>query len=90
MTTDRRVLDTRLEYQLNIGSAHKIHSPNKLISAHQTSVRSADPNKKNKTAIFDKLNIKMYFVEMDGIRYLRDSVNVVFNTKLFLDRYILI
>ena len=36
-TTDRRVCDTQLYFQLNFESAHKLESPKHSIAIHQTS-----------------------------------------------------
>ena len=85
-TTDRRVIDTQLENQLDTGSAHKINSPKYLIAAHQTSDKSAAPNEANNTAIFDNLNARKNFVEIDSIRYPRESVNKDYNTKIYVDQ----
>ena len=71
-TTDRRVPDIQLEYQLDFGSGGKINSSNGLIAAHQTSDRSAAPNKANNTALFENLNVRKNYVEKDGIRHPRD------------------
>ena len=60
--------------QVDIGSAQKVRSPKDLICAHQTRSRIDTPNKKNNIANFDHLDFRKYYVEIDGIRYLRDSV----------------
>ena len=85
-TTHRRVIDTQLECQLDIGSVHKINSPRFLVAAHQTSERSAALNKANNAAIFDNLNVRKDFEEIEGFRYPRDLVNVDYNTNNYLDQ----
>ena len=57
------------------------------MAAHQTSDRSTSPNKASNTAIFDIVIVKKDFVEIDGIRYPRNSVNVDYKTKNYLDQY---
>ena len=57
-TTDRRMVNTRLEYQLHIGSSSNISSPNYLIAAHETEARTKVPNKANKIAVFDHLDAR--------------------------------
>ena len=84
-TTDRRVIDTQLEYQLDFGSAHKIDSPKYLVATHQTSDRSASPHKANNTSLFANLTVRKYSVEIGGIRYPIDSVNVDCNTNNCLE-----
>ena len=85
-TTDRRVIDTQLEYQLDIGSSQKTNSPKYLTAALQTSDRSASPNKGNNTAIFDRLDVRKQFAEIDGFRCPCDSVSVNCNTNNYLDQ----
>ena len=76
MNIDRKTVDTQLEYQVFIGSAQNNNSPKDLIAVHQTADRIGVPNNTNNVAIFDHLNVKKYHVDIDGVRYSRDSVNV--------------
>ena len=57
----------------DIGSAQQVHSPKYLIIAHQTSLRTTTPDKKINIAIFDNLDLRKYYVEIDGQRYPRHS-----------------
>ena len=75
-TTDRKIVNTGFEYQVDIGSSANINSPKYLIVAHQTAARSGASNKANNISIFDNLDVRKYFVEIDGIRYPKDSVDV--------------
>ena len=86
-TTDRKIVNTDLEYQLDIGSSANINSPKYLIVAHQTAARSGASNKANNISIFDNLDIRKYFVEIDGIRYPKDSVHVNYTENDYLDQY---
>ena len=39
-TSDRKTVDTQLEYQIDIGSAQNVNSPKYLIAVHQTADRT--------------------------------------------------
>ena len=60
--------------QVNIGSSQQVNSPKYLICAHQTQNRINVPNKNNNIAIFDNLDLRKYYVEIDGQRYPRDTL----------------
>ena len=57
-TSDRKTVDTQLEYQLDIGSARNINSPKYLIAVHQTAAGIGVPNKANNVANFDHLDVR--------------------------------
>ena len=61
-------------FQIDIGSAQSVNSPKHLICAHQTAARSEPPNKRNNISTFGYLNVRKKFIEIDGVRYLRDGV----------------
>ena len=86
-TTDRKIANTGSEYQVDIGSAANINSPKYLIVAHQTAARSGAANKTTNNAIFDNLDVTKYFVEIDGIRYPKDSVETNYDENNYLDQY---
>ena len=86
-TTDRKIVNTDLEYQLDIGSSANINSPKYLIVAHQTAARSGASNKANNISIFDNLDIRKYHVEIDQVRYPKDSVHVNYTENDYLDQY---
>ena len=71
--TERRILSDTIT-QLDIGTSQHVNSPKYLIGAHQTHNRADTANKNNNIAIFDNLNLRKYYVEMDSVRYPRDSV----------------
>ena len=85
-TTDRRIANTGLEFQLDIVSASNINSPKHLLAAHQTQAKS-NVDKAINNAIFDNLDVEQYFVEIDGIRYPKDGVQVNHDTNDHLDQY---
>ena len=62
--TERRVISD-LSVQHDIGSAQQLNSPKYMISAHQTKDRIITPNKNNNIAIFDNLDLRKYYVEID-------------------------
>ena len=43
-TSNRKTVDTQLEYQVDIASAQKINSPEFLMVVHQTAARIGAPN----------------------------------------------
>ena len=86
-TTDRKIVNTGLEYQVDIGSSANINSPKYLIVSHQTAARSGASNKANNISIFDNLDVRKYFVEIDGVRYPKDSVDVNYTENDYLDQY---
>ena len=71
--TERRTAGDQT-YQVDIGSAQFVNSPKYLICAHQTSARADTPNKRTNISVFDHLDVRKYFIERDGVRYLRDAV----------------
>ena len=71
--TARRVISDLL-VQHEIGSTQQVNSPNFMITAHQTKDRILTPNRNNKIAVFDKLDLRKYYVQIDGQRYPRDGI----------------
>ena len=63
--TERRVISDLLA-QHDIGSSQLVNSPKYMISAHQMKGRILTPNKNNNIAIFDNLDLRKYYVEIDG------------------------
>ena len=95
--TERLVISDMI-FQLDIGSAQQVNSPKYLICAHQTKDMTKAPNKKIKIALFDNPDLRNYHVEIDGLRYPRDSLLINYepndyieqhkNLKLFFHEYI--
>ena len=83
-STDQKTVDTQLEYQVDIGSAQNINSPKCIIV---TEARIGVPNKANKVAVFDSLNVRKYHVDINGVRYPRDGVNIDYASKEYRDQY---
>ena len=84
--TERRIISDQIT-QLDIGSSQNVQSPKYLIGSHQTRARADTVNKNNNIAIFDHLNLKKYYVEIDGIRYPRDSVLLNYEQNDYIEQY---
>ena len=84
--TERRVISDTIT-QLYIGTSQHVNSPKYLIGAHQTRTRANTANRNNNIAIFDNLNLQKYYVEIDSVRYPRDSVLVNYEQKDYIEPY---
>ena len=76
-----------MEFQSNTGSAHNNESAKFLLAAHQTEARAGSAKKANFIAIFEKVYVKKHFLEIDGIRYLKDFIDVEQVKKDYLNQY---
>ena len=85
--TERRVISDMI-VQHDIGSTQQVNSnsPNYLISAHQTKDSTSAPDKKIKTAIFDIVDLRKYLVEIDSLRYPRDSLLINYEENVYTDQ----
>ena len=84
--TERRIVSDQI-FQVDIGSAQSVNSPKYVICAHQTETRSSLPNKRNNISIFDNIHVRKYFIEIDGLRYPRDSVLTNYGENEYIDQY---
>ena len=84
--TERGVISDMIT-QLDIGSSQNVQSPKYLIGAHQLRTRPDTANKNNNIAIFDHLNLKKYYVKIDGIGHPRDSVLLNFDQNEYFEQY---
>ena len=64
--TERRVISDTIT-QIDIGSAQQVNSAKYLTCAHQTAARLNVPDKEQNVSIFDNINVRKYFVEIDNI-----------------------
>ena len=80
--TDRKPFNTGKEYQLDIGSTPNKNNPLYLTVAHQKTQRDnpAKPPNQFNNAVFDNVDVKRYFVEIDGVRYLKTLLNQISQT----------
>ena len=93
-TTDRKLVDTGKEFQIDISSASNITSPLYSIAAHQKTQRPDPADEtinlsKNRfnNAIFDNVKVRKYYAEIDGVRYPKNPVMVDFDKNTYLDQY---
>ena len=63
--TERRILSHTIT-QLDIGSSQNVQSPKYLIGAHQTKDRIDGAISTKNVAIFDNLDLRKYYIEIDG------------------------
>ena len=68
------MVNDRLEYQIDTGSAQNINSTKYLIATHQTADIIFVLNKKNDIAVFDNLDARKHFCDIDGQRYPKAAV----------------
>ena len=84
--TERRVISDTIT-QMGIGTSQHVNSPKNLIGAHQTRTRADTANKNNNIAIFDNLSLQNFYVEIDSVRYPRDSVLVNYEQNDYIEPY---
>ena len=84
--TERRIISDTIT-QLDIGTSQHVNSSKYLIGAHQTRIRADTANKNINIAIFDNLNLQKYYVEIDSVRYPRDSVLVNYEQNDYIEPY---
>ena len=93
-TTDRKPVDTAREFQLDISPASDINSPLYLIAAHQKTQRPDPANPANNlsnnrfnNAIFDHVDVRKCYSEIDGIQYPKNPAMVNFEENNYLEQY---
>ena len=84
--TERKLSTVGNELQVDIGKAQHFNQPKYLIASFQTADRIAAPNKKNNIAIFDYVEVRKCFCEIDGYRYPKDAVLTNFPEIDYLDQ----
>ena len=84
--TERRIISDTIT-QLDIGSSQNFQSPKYLIGAHQTKDRIDAPIPTKKVAIFDNLDLRKYYIEIDGQRYPRDSSLMNYEQNDYIEQY---
>ena len=78
--TERRIISDTIT-QLDIGTSQHVNSPKYLTGAHQTRIGADTANKNNIVAIFDNLKFRKFHVEIDSVRFPRDSVLINYEKK---------
>ena len=85
--TERKLSTDGNQLQVDIGSPQHINSSKNLIGFFQTEARIGTPNKNKNIAIFDNINVRKYFCEVDGYRFPKDAVLTFFPENDYLHRY---
>ena len=62
-------------------------APEYMISAYQTSLRTTTPDKKINIAILYNLDLRMYYIEIDGKRHPRDGISINYTENDYIDQY---
>ena len=84
--TERRITSDTIT-QFDIGSFQNVQSPKYLIVAHQTKDRIDAPISTKNVSIFDKLDLRKYYIEIDGQRYPRDSSLMNYEQNDYIGQY---
>ena len=84
--TERRIISDTIT-QMDIGTSQHVNSPKFLNGAHQTRIRADTANKNNNIAIFYNLILQKYYVEINSVRYPRDSVLVNYEQNDYIEPY---
>ena len=86
LVTERRVVSDLL-VQHYIGSTQQVNSPKYSISSHQTKHTILTHSKNNIIAIFDNLDLRKFYVEIDGQLYPRDGISINYTEIDYIDQY---
>ena len=84
--TERRIISDTI-IKLDIGSSQNVQSPKYLIGAHQTKDRIDGAISTKNVAIFDNLDLRKYFIEIDGQRYPRDHSLMNYEQNDYIEQY---
>ena len=68
-TTERRTVNTGLEYQIDLRSSSDNKSPNLSTAVDQTEAQAGVPNERVDGAVFDHLVVRKFCEEINGVRY---------------------
>ena len=84
--TERRIISDTIT-QLDIGSSQNVQNPKYLIGSHQTKDRIDGAISTKNVAIFDNLDLRKYYIEIDGQRYPRDSSLMNYEQNDYIEQY---
>ena len=76
--TDREVVNDGKVFEIDFGSAQNVNLPKFLVATPRLQVRIGISNKANNTAIFENLDVKKHFVEIEGQNYPKDFVSTIY------------
>ena len=85
--TERKKANDGNGFQIGISSARHFNSPIYLIAGYQTADKIAVLNKSKNIAVFDNVNVRKYFVEIDGAIYLKNASLTNFAENDYRDQY---
>ena len=84
--TERRIISDTIT-QLDIGSSQIVQGPKYLIGVHQTKDRIDSAISTKNVAIFDNLDLRKYYIEIDGQKYPRDSSLMKYEQNDYIEQY---
>ena len=84
--TERRIISDTIT-QLDIGSSRSVQSPKYLIGVHQTKDRIDGAISPKNVAIFDNLDLRKYYIELDRQRYPQDSSLINYEQNDYIEQY---
>ena len=84
--TERRIISDTIT-QHDIGSSQNVQGPKNLMGAHQTKDRIDGAISTKNVAIFDNLDLRKYYIEIDGQRYPRDSSLMNYEGNDYIEQY---
>ena len=84
--TERRIISDTIS-QLDIGSFQNVQSPKYLIGAHQTKDRIDGAISTKNVAKFDNLDLRKYYIEIDGQIYPRGSSHMNYEQNDYIEQY---
>ena len=84
--TERRIISDTIT-QLDTGSSQNVQSPKNLIGAHQTKDRIDTPISTKNVSIFDNLDLRKYYIEINGQRDPRDSSLMNYEQNDYIEKY---
>ena len=83
--TERRII-SNTKTQLDIGSSQNVQSPKLLIGAHQTKDRIDGAISTKNVAIFDNLDLRKFYIKIDGQQNPRDSSLMNYEQKDYIEQ----
>ena len=84
--TEKRIISYQTT-QLDIGSFQNVQSPKYLIVEHETRDRIDTPISTKNVSIFDILDLRKEYIEIDGQRYPRDISLMNYEQNDYIERY---
>ena len=78
--------DTGLQFKVDIGSAQNVNCTKSLLLAHQLLAGLKISNEKTISAFFEKVFVRENFVEVNGQKNPKDSLNIKFAGKSYLNQ----